>query len=490
MELNDKIKQLPIDVQNFLLSDFGVDIQLAMSEEYLLSIDKLQQLTDIMTAAFVGDIKLDEIYRELAQKIELEDEEARALAIELLGKRFLVVDSYFNGQVVNSIKALGGDPSGFDSFVAEFKQAVAKETAPPVEEPDIVSRDKEETAEPYEPFKNPEEERREMLDVMKNYVLSALTSENLMMRLDVNAIIIALLATDHGFQSELLTALTNNLEKIGDGKIMVKGESMDSTVGNWLKDFMAVAQIDESQTVSTLAKAKYLSENKNIKTLGDEDRKVLLLLFELYDNIRNFYVNQNRMELSDIQILPYTDDELRVFEQAQHQAAGELTEKKVEAKTDVYDLYMGSEEDRSALKAAQETLVTKTKKDAVQVSNWMYDEIVLRHRINVIAGLLLSVETGVLDDYVATDRRYVELLEAHYKRNNMQAELIDYQKNRRASAHVKNFIKYVLMERLGMNENSAARVGLQLGNIYRSQGIKELAQIAYLDMNSKQIKWL
>jgi len=42
----------------------------------------------------------------------------------------------------------------------------------------------------------------------------------------------------------------------------------------------------------------------------------------------------------------------------------------------------------------------------------------------------------------------------------------------------------------GMVENDAARYGLHFGNTFRKQGLKELAQMAYFDLEAKMFRWI
>jgi len=39
-------------------------------------------------------------------------------------------------------------------------------------------------------------------------------------------------------------------------------------------------------------------------------------------------------------------------------------------------------------------------------------------------------------------------------------------------------------------ENDAARIAMQLSNIFRAQGLGELSRLAYYDMKDKQFKWM
>jgi hypothetical protein len=156
--------------------------------------------------------------------------------------------------------------------------------------------------------------------------------------------------------------------------------------------------------------------------------------------------------------------------------------------TDISKLYFGSAEEQAELDRVERDIKQKTGEDYTKLLNIFYDEIIARHRPEVIACMKLAIENGILDDFVATDPRYRELLEGYFKRNNMPAEMAEYHENPTTIKFVKYFVKYLLTERLGMVENAAARIALQYSNVYRAQGVPDLARLAYFDLESQTFR--
>lgn len=496
--INDKTNQLPKDVNSFLISQNGKNIISTLLTEFDFSEWFVVFLSDLITDAFIGDLTIDKIPALIQKKMKLEKDQAEKFTIEVLGRRLLVADDYFQGKVSALIKKLGGDPESFRAkYVDEYKKQVAQEFAPPIEK----KPESEKTMEAEKIFEpgqmevgDPEVELEEMKGILRQYATTVLTTDNLIDRADFNAIVIALLLSGRGIQPELINELTRNQELISKKKINHRGEMLEPTVANWLKNFYSSAElVGEDKRISTVSKAKYFSENENVKALETGEKLLLSRVIDLFINLKNFYENKQRMALGDIQIFPFSQEEIEEFmkKYGDHLQSGvEQMVEKHEKERDIYDVYAGDPKEQQELEQAEKMINQQVGLEKGKLRDWLYDQIIARHKVNIVAGLMYAIKIGVLDDFVWRDNRYIELLEAYYKRNNLTKELNAYKIDRHDPVHVKNMIRYLLMERLGMNENNAGRYAMQFSSLYRTQGIKELSQMAYFDVAEKQFKWL
>jgi hypothetical protein len=236
-----------------------------------------------------------------------------------------------------------------------------------------------------------------------------------------------------------------------------------------------------------------MTHNPNVQSLTADEKEKIKRLFDLYENLRNFYVNSAKQDLSEVQIFSFSEDEQRAYLEAEGESLSEVVETRevaVKKTADISTLYFGTAEEQAELDRVESAMKQKTNNEYSKLLNVFYEEIIARHRPEVIACMKLAIENGILDDFVATDLRYRELLEGYFKRNNMPTEMMEYRENPAAIKFVKYFIKYVLTERLGMVENAAARIALQYSNVYRAQGVPDLAQLAYFDLESQTFRWL
>lgn len=499
VDINTKIDKLPQEIMRYLTATKGIEITEKLADDFGLYSLRILIITRILTNVFVGDVKVEEVPQLLKDQIKIDSEVVSKLAIELLGRRLLVADDYFQGKVSALIKKLGGDPESFRAkYVDEYKKQVEQEFAPPIEKTEKVTAPVVEEEKIFEPGEmevgDPEVELEEMKGIMRKYATTVLTTDNLIDRADFNAIIIALLLSGRGIQPELINELTRNQELISKKKINHRGEMLEPTVANWLKNFYSSAElVGEDKRISTVSKAKYFSENENVKALETGEKLLLSRVIDLFINLKNFYENKQRMALGDIQIFPFSQEEIEEFmkKYGDHLQSGvEQMVEKHEKERDIYDVYAGDPKEQQELEQAEKMINQQVGLEKGKLRDWLYDQIIARHKVNIVAGLMYAIKIGVLDDFVWRDNRYIELLEAYYKRNNLTKELNAYKIDRHDPVHVKNMIRYLLMERLGMNENNAGRYAMQFSSLYRTQGIKELSQMAYFDVAKKQFKWL
>ncbi|HCC22921.1 TPA: hypothetical protein DF272_01945 [Candidatus Falkowbacteria bacterium] len=493
--INDKIKGLPPKVRQILLADFGVDVMKQLSEKYYFSILDSAALTKIITMAFLKELPIDTMEAAIAKEVDVDKKQVRPLLIEVLGRRLLVADDYFEGKVTEQLTALKTDPASFTTDVKNYKDAVRKEFAKPKAKLESPASDEEERniveeRIPELKIGDPESELREMSTLLKEHAVFTVTTDELLFRVDANIIIITLLQTAKEVQPELIKALLANEEKIGTKKIDHQGEQWDPTIGNWLKDYVSFLPFNENEKLSTLHKAKYYAENSSVKNLTDEEKQLLDRIFDTYENIRNFYFDLDTMPISDIQIFPFTEDEQDKFFAQYGHGTPEHTEAGTADQGSELDPMKGNERDNDAVEIYYNQLVETTRKDRKRLSDQLYKDILERKKIEILAGLKLLIEVGLVDNVVMEDKRYRDLLAAHYKRNAMTVELKAFESGDIEPGHVKQFIKYLLTERLGMTESTSGYWAVQFGNMFRAQGKKDLAQMAYFDMPNKEFKWL
>jgi len=243
--------------------------------------------------------------------------------------------------------------------------------------------------------------------------------------------------------------------------------------------------------LSTLHKAKYYAESPNVKQLTEENKLLLDRVFDLYENIRNFYFNVEKTNLSEIQIFPFTESEQDKFFKQYYQGVEERAKiGEDDKKPGEVDIMHSNDAEDDAVNEYRNFLVDKTRKDRKRLSDQFYKDILSRKKIEIIAGMKLLAETGLLDNIVTEDKRFRELLIAYFKRNSMMEELKSFEAKAPDPTYVKHFIKYILSERLGMTENMSGRWAMIFGNIFRAQGKKHLSQMAFYDMEVEQFKWL
>jgi len=72
-------------------------------------------------------------------------------------------------------------------------------------------------------------------------------------------------------QEEVVKALQANQQLVSTQPIMVNGQEVQPTIGNWLADFKANNLIDASNAV----KIQYFNNSKNFRSLSESDKNLI-----------------------------------------------------------------------------------------------------------------------------------------------------------------------------------------------------------------------
>ena len=120
----------------------------------------------------------------------------------------------------------------------------------------------------------------------------------------VNNSIFMILAQDGLAATYLEKCLLENSTEFIKAKLILENKSVESTVGNWILDFI---KFNGSDMFDDLALAEYLSKSENAKTLNDQDKKTLSRLIKTYRNLFFFLEETDKKPISDWEIIPLDD---------------------------------------------------------------------------------------------------------------------------------------------------------------------------------------
>src|SRR3989339_1983869 len=110
------LEQLPQAVKDIALSVFSDEINGEIYKEFgVVGIDA-SNLTTIQTDILVKAFPIESLDKEIAVQLKLDAAKAKKLALEIVGKQFLVIDDWMGGSAVKYLKTLGGASVDFESF--------------------------------------------------------------------------------------------------------------------------------------------------------------------------------------------------------------------------------------------------------------------------------------------------------------------------------------------------------------------------------------
>jgi len=504
--------KFPENIRHALYASFGSEQNLEIGRAYDLTIGQLAGMTGLISHAYRKEFPLAQLKDNLKRELSIDDVILNKLFIDLLVKRFLVVDKeWFEGQVSQLLKSLGDNPESHGEYVEEYLKKIESEKVLEIAEANMAMdtatkaagnkliNDRYEDAPEF--IKNPEAEMKSFRKVFANNLKDVFLYGDYELKTELNVRLITLLLNDESgrFQRDLLDEMYRNEEMVGEASILYHEEKVNPTIGHFIKDYVGFVGIED--VISNINKASYFTTSPNVKNLTQEQRELLSRVFELYVSLKGFYTNIGKQELEDIRIFPYSVAEEENFEKKAREElkkaekvtkqAKQKEEIKVEAeKVSVMDFYREKPEDEVALKNEKELLEKETRREIYKLADKLDDALLRRKRYTILAALEILAETGGLDNILAKDKRFVDLLSAYFRRNNLADEEAGFKSNPYQAKYLQHFLKFIFLERLGMNSEAGAKFAVKISNIFREKGVDQYAEMAYFDLSDNKFKWI
>ncbi|MFH0779902.1 MAG: hypothetical protein V1928_03540 [Parcubacteria group bacterium] len=492
MKKNNKIQMPPL-----------IDLMLRANESSLINLDiaaqnkltgkQLSSMTGIIGRVCEKEAKPANLSVLLKNELAVSPAVAKKIALEILTRRLLAADEiWFDGEIKKAIKELGANHTDYAETAKKYFDALVNERALEIDAED--ARKKEAEAEPKEKIPlaitDPEEEKRSAKNVFGQFLRSLLALSDYELKLELNARLGLLLIQDNGelFQKELLDVMRQNKEKLTTAPIIHNNEESDPTIGNWLRDYIRYAGAEDVE--NTIKKAQYFTDSENAKKLDPKEKRRVDRLLDLYVNLEKFFINSTRQELEDILIFPLSPKEERAYQESLSEQKKEKSgDKENINEADIAKLYEDDPEDRRLISEETTKIINATRKDYLKVADIFEDYLLRRKKHGIIACLDILAEVGALDNVLAKDKRFQNLLIGYFKRNNLPGEEKQFLADPYQEKYIEYFLKYVFLERLGLAEGEGGRQAVKLSDIFRSIGLDKYSKLAYFDLKDNKFKW-
>lgn len=226
----------------------------------------------------VGDLKPEELPEYLMQEKELAEDQAKAIATELIEKVLKPMEI--------RLLFLNNDPD---------KSGIT-----------------------------PAQEKDELRKIFSENLVSEM-SENFIIKNALNQRMFNILDEDINFKRDLERLIYENKEHLTEKLILLYEKPIEPTVGNWLKDFIQKKGADNFNAVSL---SDYMTNSQNTKNLSAEEKQKVIDLLNLYRNLKFFPENVAGKPMEDWQIIPFDPDEVKKFIEMQ-KSLGEEEEEEI-----------------------------------------------------------------------------------------------------------------------------------------------------------------
>ncbi len=286
------------------------------------------------------------------------------------------------------------------------------------------------------------------------------------------------------FVNLVMKAMGYNQEKIGNLDLNIKEEkkSVEPTVTNWLRSYNKF--FSSGQKRSPLEEGEYLLKDRNVNLLSREDRKILIKLIQLYDFLRfpdqfaEGPIGSKKLKIKTLKLPRETKSDAPVLGEV-----GSSIEKEILA------AYQGDLRQQKAIIKEQEKLQNKFKNDSAKLRAEFFTAVQNKNANRTIAILRILAQQKDLENFLREDAKLGKFLVAIWAKRYGQEFAAEFSKNPAQPKFVRLFLQYVLEERLSLATSDAARIGLQIGNIFVSLGKKGYNKMAYFDVGKKEFVW-
>ncbi|OGY47339.1 MAG: hypothetical protein A2663_00310 [Candidatus Buchananbacteria bacterium RIFCSPHIGHO2_01_FULL_46_12] len=362
----------------------------------------------------------------------------------------------------------------------------------------------------------PEEEILSLFESgIELYFLEMVDNLNLWELVKGKLITIMDLQARNDFKKNISKALLRNKHLITRNKLRRDEKEYEPSITNWLVDYTSAVGVGLNSVVKI---NEYLTRNENCQKLSDPEKNIVRSLIIFYERLKYSsqepdgleesitlfsggqwqVLREGRFEDFDPKVVKLLGDyekslspeeRKQVFgaeETAEPGAKAAFLSAEESARQEIFSAYAGDAGRQKAVLAEEEKL---KKADKFKLRDEFMAAVQDKNINKTMAAFRVLARSGDLGSFLKEDAKLNKFMAGVWEKKFNKALAAEFIKNADQLKFVRLFLRYILEERLGLGTSDAARLGLQLGNIFVNLGKKEYNKIAYYDVGSKGFKW-
>ncbi|MBI3291143.1 hypothetical protein HYZ76_02560, partial [Candidatus Falkowbacteria bacterium] len=317
------------------------------------------------------------------------------------------------------------------------------------------------------------------------------------------------------FKKDLNKALLNNKNNITSQKIERNNKNYSPTIANWLIDYTNSVGVGEIDVVKM---NEYFAASKNFQSLSGQDKAKVRDLVTLYERLKKSSVDPEGLEEG---VMIAENGKFKVFREGRFEdidakiaqllkSAGMFLTPKINksikerqnktsgieqveissVEQEVLEAYRGDSRQQKTIAKEEEKLLGKFGEDVNALRAEFFKAVQDKNINRTIACLRILALKNELENFLKDDAKLNKFLMAVWEKQYGKSFVEQFKKRPAQVKFIKHFLRYILEDRLEMNTSDAARIGLQIGNIFVKAGKKSYNKIAYFDVRSKEFRWL
>lgn len=349
---------------------------------------------------------------------------------------------------------------------------------------------------------------KEVIDFFEKDIQEVLVVEDLdiLEKVKFRVIVFSDFSYRDKFKRKLREALYRNKKIIGSGQILLDKQKVRPTVVNWLKKY---AQLAGPKPANKIVQNQFLTLDSDVLKLTDKNKKALRSLVYLFEYLKTSSMTPEGLEDP---VLFNIGGKLKVLKQGNFEdvklpssavldfdqvdddnsksiLGGKSEQENLVMKKEILEAYQGNNKLQKAIAKEIKKLDKKFGSDKEALRAEFFQTTQKGNANRTVGALMLMTQNNELLEFIGEDPKLNKFLSAIWEKQYGADLVADFKINPTNIKYVKMFLQYVLEQRLKMDENDAARVGLQIGNAFAALGKKSYNKMAYFDVKTKEFNW-
>ncbi|PIS04943.1 MAG: hypothetical protein COT81_03650 [Candidatus Buchananbacteria bacterium CG10_big_fil_rev_8_21_14_0_10_42_9] len=313
------------------------------------------------------------------------------------------------------------------------------------------------------------------------------------------------------FKRQIRQAIQNNEELI----TIDLGPDGKQRINDWVNDYLNKVGADP---VGNLRMNEYFSNDSDFQKLSADKKQKIRRLIGLFESMKLSSLTPEGLEHS----IPIIMDsgEVKVYHKgviedidkeilkkygikptSEEKSQGSLdvnpdNETLVKEKIATKDPHANAKAAYTGDPARQQKVMAQAEKYAKKFDGNLeglrrefYKAVQDQNEIKTIAAFRVLADLNDLGNFLAEDEQLHKFLASVWQKKYGDDLVAEFHNNANQPKFVKLFLRYILMERLNMSEHDAARVGINISNIYKKNEVSGFERIAYFNAAESEFKF-
>jgi len=372
---------------------------------------------------------------------------------------------------------------------------------------------------------------REIINLFENYFTKIFELEffDIWNKIEIKLISISFCEDRDEFKKKLREALLRNKENLSSKIIIQDDKKYKPTISNWLTLYNRILG---TGIIPHLKRAQFFISNANIKALSSEEKEKIRTLISLYERLKLssltpegfeddilvnepgkkgvikggvFYpeneklINQYRRKIKDLEDSMKFEKVLKPIKEIEKAEKQEQAKeikletkkpiliKEVSTKEKILADFFNGQLEQKVIYNFEREIINETKKDPEKIKLVFMQALNVPEREKAIASLKLLAQINELPELVK-DEKIGQGFIFFLTELGEKITIDDLKQLSNSIKYTNLLLQYILKNKLGLNENDSAKIGVQFSNILSSFN-KDFRKMVYFNTDKGEFRW-